>query len=156
MAASSLNMCFLPYSKHMATFPYSLCITVNHQKEWMTKLGFKLTTFWLIVIVNRVVEAIDNGKDSWIKRVMNKSARSPVCTWNKGKKTIPIWCIKQTFNPFPHTPILQQTTLNIFCQQMEYLYNWMDNLRHCGKKNVCCRGVRKCLYEGKGKDCIHL
>ena len=31
-------------------------------------------------------------------------------------------------NPFPHTTILQQTTLNIFCQNMENLYNWMDNL----------------------------
>ena len=29
---------------------------------------------------------------------------------------------------FPHTTILQQTTLNIFCQKIENLYNWMDNL----------------------------
>ena len=27
------------------------------------------------------------------------------------------------FNPFPHTTILQQTTLNISCQKMENLYN---------------------------------
>ena len=26
-------------------------------------------------------------------------------------------------NPFPYTPNLQQTTLNIFCQIMEHLYN---------------------------------
>ena len=32
-----------------------------------------------------------------------------------------------SFNPFPHMTILQQTTLNIFCQTMENLYNWMDN-----------------------------
>ena len=31
-------------------------------------------------------------------------------------------------NPFPHMTILQQTTLNIFCQIMENLFNWMDNL----------------------------
>ena len=31
-------------------------------------------------------------------------------------------------NSFPHTAILQQTTLNIFCQKIENLYNWMDNL----------------------------
>ena len=31
-------------------------------------------------------------------------------------------------NPFPHTTILQQTTLNIFCQKLENLYNYMDNL----------------------------
>ena len=31
-------------------------------------------------------------------------------------------------NPFPHTTILQQTTLNIFCQNIENLHNWMDNL----------------------------
>ena len=30
--------------------------------------------------------------------------------------------------PFPHTTILQQTTLNIFCQKIENLYNWMNNL----------------------------
>ena len=32
------------------------------------------------------------------------------------------------FNPFPHTTILQQTTLNTFCQKIENLYNWMDDL----------------------------
>ena len=31
-------------------------------------------------------------------------------------------------NPFPHTTILQQTTLSIFCQKIENLYNWMDTL----------------------------
>ena len=31
-------------------------------------------------------------------------------------------------NPFPHTTILRQTTLNVFCQKMENLHNWMDNL----------------------------
>ena len=37
-------------------------------------------------------------------------------------------CMRETVNPFPHTTILQQTTLNIFCQIMENLYNWTDNL----------------------------
>ena len=49
------------------------------------------------------------------------------------------------FNPFPHTTILQQTTLNIFCKTIENLYNWMDNLwlkvtksgKHCGKRRNC-------------------
>ena len=76
------------------------------------------------------------------------------------------------FNPFPHTTILQQTTLNIYCQKMENLFNCMDNprlkvenivakgeiarfeqfllLSLCFQKAVCCRGVRKRLYEGKG------
>ena len=27
------------------------------------------------------------------------------------------------FNPFPHTTILQQTTLNVFCQNIENLHN---------------------------------
>ena len=31
-------------------------------------------------------------------------------------------------NPFPHTTILQQTNWNIFCQKIENLYKWMDNL----------------------------
>ena len=44
----------------------------------------------MIVIVDRVIEARqNNGKDSWNKRVMNKSARSPVCTWNRGKTRAP-------------------------------------------------------------------
>ena len=74
-----------------------------------------------------------------------------------------------TFNPFPHTTILQQTTLNIFCQKMENLNNWIDNLwltlwlkekiacfeqflllSRCFRKAVSCRGVIKRLYKGKG------
>ena len=34
----------------------------------------------------------------------------------------------QFVNPFAYTTILQQTTLNIFCQQKINLYNEMDNL----------------------------
>ena len=77
------------------------------------------------------------------------------------------------FNPFPYTTILQQTTLKIFCQKIENLYNWMDNLWQkvenivakgeiarfepflllslCVQRAVCCRGVRKRLYEGRFK-----
>ena len=62
--------------------------------------------------------------------------------------------------------------LNIFCQNIENLRNWMDNLWQkvenivakgeiarfvqflllslCFQKAVCCRGVRRHLYEGKG------
>ena len=36
-------------------------------------------------------------------------------------------CVWVFINPFPHTKILQQT-LNIFCQNIENLYNRMDNL----------------------------
>ena len=79
---------------------------------------------------------------------------------------------KKRINPFPHTTILQQTTLNVFCQNIENLHNWMDNvwqkvenivakgeiacfvqfflLSLCFQKAVCCRGVRKRLYERKG------
>ena len=64
-------------------------------------------------------------------------------------------------NPLPHTTILQQTTSNIFCQKIENLYNWIDNLwlkvenivskeeivrfeqflllSLCFQKAVCCR-----------------
>ena len=31
-------------------------------------------------------------------------------------------------NPFPHMTILQQTTLNLFCQNIENLHSSMDNL----------------------------
>ena len=34
-----------------------------------------------------------------------------------------VWC--RCVKPFHHTTILQQTTLNIFCQKIENLYNWM-------------------------------
>ena len=33
-----------------------------------------------------------------------------------------------SINPFPHTEILQQMTLNVFCQKIENLHNWRDNL----------------------------
>ena len=48
----------------------------------------------------------------WIQK---SSASKFICKWE--------WV-----NPFPHTTILKQTTLNIFCQKMKNLYNWMDNL----------------------------
>ena len=31
--------------------------------------------------------------------------------------------VQTSINPFPHTTILQQTTLNVFCQNIENLYN---------------------------------
>ena len=31
--------------------------------------------------------------------------------------------MRESVNPFPHTTILPQTTLNIFCQRIENLYN---------------------------------
>ena len=93
------------------------------------------------------------------------TSQTPALDWPRRSR-------KCTFNPFPHTTILLQTTLNIFCQIMENLYNWMDNrwlkvenivtkgeiarfvqfllLLLCFQKAVCCRGVRKRLYEGKG------
>ena len=37
------------------------------------------------------------------------------------------WTLERV-NPFPHTTILQQRTLNIFYQKIENLFNWMDNL----------------------------
>ena len=50
--------------------------------------------------------------------------------WNKkSKRKFNRELHKQWYlNPFPHTTILQQTTLNIFCQNIENLHNWMDNL----------------------------
>ena len=52
-------------------------------------------------------------------------------------------CIWKLVNPFPHTTILQQTTLNIFCQKIVNLYNWKDYKpmtktgKHCGKRRNC-------------------
>ena len=36
--------------------------------------------------------------------------------------------VSHLLNPYPHTTILQQTNLNIFCQNIENLYYWRDNL----------------------------
>ena len=36
--------------------------------------------------------------------------------------------VMDDLNPLPHTTILQQTTLNVVCQKIENLHNWMDNL----------------------------
>ena len=41
---------------------------------------------------------------------------------------IPEFVPEPFINPLPNTTILQQTTLAIFCQKIENLYNWMDNL----------------------------
>ena len=48
------------------------------------------------------------------------------------------------FNPFPHTTILQQTTLNVFCQNIENLHNWMDNLWQ-KMKNIVAKGEIACF-----------
>ena len=57
---------------------------------------------------------------------MTKSKFSRNKTYNITRHQI--FTIWKSLNPFPLTTILQQTTLNIFCQKMENLYNWMDNL----------------------------
>ena len=53
-----------------------------------------------------------------------------------------IYILRIIVNAFPHTTILQQTTLNVFCQNIENLHNWMVNLwqkvkKHCGKRRNC-------------------
>ena len=62
-------------------------------------------------------------------------------------------------NPFPHITILQQTTLNIFCQKIENLINWMDNL-WLKVENIVAKGeiarfekfllLSLCFQKGKG------
>ena len=55
------------------------------------------------------------------RRLLKSCQKEAVCE-KKGKwqpSKVPF----QTINPFPHTTILQQTTLNIFCQKIENLYN---------------------------------
>ena len=60
------------------------------------------------------------------------------------------------FNPFPHTTILQQTTLNILSKNSNIVvkgeiarFEQFPLLSLCFQKAVCCRDVRKRLYEGK-------
>ena len=110
----------------------------------------------------------------------NNILKCPKCTvvlfyvwrWLHTVMILKLSIFSMLFNPFPHTTILQQTTLNVFCQNIDNLHNWMDNLWQkvenivakgeiarsvqvlllllCFQKAVCCRGVRKRLYEGKG------
>ena len=58
---------------------------------------------------------------SWVISQFDKMFTKVVCCKNV------IMYLKRlsSYNPLPHTTILQQTTLNIFCKN---LYNWMDNL----------------------------
>ena len=118
-------------------------------------------------------------KYSFLHKVFNSRSLATCLFWKQ--ELCYIIClnlgINTSVNPFPHTTILQQTTLNIFCQKIENLFNWMDNLwlkvenivtkgeiarfvqflllLLCFQKAVCCRGVRKRLYEGKGLIWFH-
>ena len=51
----------------------------------------------------------------FLSRCFQSSLLQNSCTWER-------------VNLFPHTTNLQQVTLNIFCQNIEILYNRMDNL----------------------------
>ena len=55
-------------------------------------------------------------------------------------------CKINEFNTFPHTTILEQTTLNIFCQKKENLYNWMNNLR-LKVENIVAKGEKVYMRE---------
>ena len=106
------------------------------------------TRFSKVFCCKGVRRCLYMGKDYQIRGLMSKFS----CFNNR-------CCI----NPFPHTTILQQTTLNIFCKKIENLYNWMDNLwlklenivakeeiarleqflllSLCFQNSVCCSGV---------------
>ena len=64
--------------------------------------------------INKMCCKHDESKHLW----MSKEIVRKFWIWIRGWK----------FNPFPSYHNLQQTTLNIFCQKLENLYNWMDNL----------------------------
>ena len=53
---------------------------------------------------------------------------NPFTTYNKSIAELLLDNYIENLNPFPHTTILQQKTLNIFCQKIENLGKWMDNL----------------------------
>ena len=59
----------------------------------------------------------------------------------------------ERFNPFPHTTILQQTTLNIFCQKIENLFNWMDNL-WLKAENIVAKGEIERFVTMFSKSCL--
>ena len=113
----------------------------------------------------------------WHNSCFNNYSEMPLFSLRKRETSIGVcstalflFDMVQCLNPFPHTTILQQTSLNIFFQKIENLFNWMDNLwlkvenivakgeiarfeqflllSLCFPKAVCCRGIRKHLYEG--------
>ena len=51
-----------------------------------------------------------------------------------------------TFNPFPHTTILQQTTLNLFCQNIGYPFNYSTMF----SKSCLLQRRQKASIWGKG------
>ena len=76
-------------------------------------------------------------------------------------------CVPCSFNPFPHTTILQQMTLNIFWQKKENLYNWMAMTKSGKKRRNCSfwaissfvtmfsKSCQKASIWGKGLNALH-
>ena len=91
---------------------------------WQKKKLLMMSSFFLwhiFVLKFKVV---------WMKIVMCNLSFIYTCTnkdllKNYQQKLTKQW---ENINPFPHTTILQQTTLNVFCQNIENFHNWMDNL----------------------------
>ena len=139
------------------------------QTTFRTKYINYIRESWIDNIVNKW-EITHHDQFILLQQCLQKSsvadASTEISVWERVQ--CQIWEIGQ-FNPFPHTTILQQTTLNVSYQKVENLYNWMDNLwlkvenivakgeiarfvqflllSLCFQKAVCCRGVRKRLYE---------
>ena len=71
----------------------------------------------------------------WSLLNLNRQQTSPESPGKSNEKLSLNGCI----NRFPHTTILQQTTLEIYCQKMESLYNWMDNI-WLKEENIVAKG----------------
>ena len=102
------NLSFCHFSK--------VVMMVKLTKLYPSMTSWKCMKFpWCLTLFNNSA-FIYNYIQHFCINVFNVCCRYVVCR---------LWYL----NPFPHTAILQQTTLNVFCQKMENLYNWMDNLR---------------------------
>ena len=162
-------MRYIPYP--LKTNKYPLCIQKAIAEKVFSKnhlyQAIRLTVFLIKTCIDAF--AADNFRKHCDKR-NNCSYRFLPRFFQS--HLLQLCLMRDRVNPFPHTTILQQTTLNVFCRNIENLHNWMDNLwlkvenivakgeiarfvqflllSLCFYKVVCCRGVRKRLYEGKG------
>ena len=108
------------------------CVDLYQLSERLNvKSGLELMAHWSIV--NAVTIWNIMARIGAIEPELN-NCKSRNCSWLDK-----IFQLCLTVNPFPHTTILQQTTFNIFCKQIENLYNWMNKL-WLKVKNIVAKG----------------
>ena len=91
---------------------------------------------WFLHGLQTITNKNFNKVESWLLKRRTFTIRVDCCV-----------CVRSgILNPFPHTTILQQTTLNVFCQKIENLHNWIDN-RWQKVENIVAKGEIACFLQ---------